>query len=338
MKCDLSIVVPIYNVEEYLENTIKSLLAQADYDYEIVLVNDGSKDGSGDICQRYLEKYPEKIQLVNKENGGLPSARKAGVRAAKGEFVTFLDGDDWVDADYYYQMIRAVKEQQLDVACSSHSMAYPDKNLTEKNGVDSGVYTGEALSQIRNKMLYQRPYYTYGIYPSLCMKVIRKELLEKFIYKVPDSVTIAEDAACSFPILFSCNGFVMLNENTGYYYRQVQSSMMKKYDPKKLSRVILVMDYMETVFAPYREKYGHQIDRYYTQLIKELVKNELLGDAPYQEKVGKIRALTEKEYPMRALKDLSGISLFYRIFFGLIRSRKFAVLNLGYTLYKKLKH
>ncbi len=338
MKCDLSIVVPIYNVEAYLENTIESLLAQVDYDYEIVLVNDGSKDGSEEICQRYLEKYPERIQLVNKENGGLPSARKAGVRAAKGEFVTFLDGDDWVDADYYYQMIRAVKEHQVDVACSSHSMAYPDRKIEERNGVGSGVYVGAALKEVRNRMLYQRPYYTYGIYPSLCMKVIRKELLEKFIYNVPDSVTIAEDAACSFPVLFACNGFVMINENIGYYYRQLQSSMMNKYDPKKLSRVITVMDYMETVFAPYYEQYGQQIDRYYTQLIKELVKNELLGDASYHEKIGKIRTLTEKEYTQRALKDLSGISLFYNLFFRFIRSRRFAVLNLGYTLYKKLKH
>lgn len=338
MRCDLSIVVPIYNVEAYLVQTIESLLAQVDYDYEIVLVNDGSKDSSGDICQRYLEKYPEKIQLVNKENGGLPSARKAGVRAANGEYVTFLDGDDWVDADYYYQMIQAAKEHQADVACSSHTISYPDKDIPEKNGVDSGVYVGEALFEVKNKMLYQRPYYTYGIYPSLCMKVIRKELLEKFIYNVPDSVTIAEDAAVSFPLLFSCNGFVMLNENTGYYYRQLQTSMMNKYDPKKLTKVVAVMDYMETAFAPYSPKYGQQIDRYYTQLIKELVKNELLGDAPYDEKIGKIRALTEKEYTMRALKDLSGISLFYNLFFRFIRSRRFAVLNLGYTLYKKLKH
>lgn len=337
MKYDLSIIVPIYNVEKYLDQTIQSLLHQKEYSYEIVLVNDGSTDACLSICEKYKEETGEKIQIVNKPNGGLPSARKAGVRVARGEYITFLDGDDWVDDDYYYNMVVSAKEHQTEVVSSSYCLSYPDSEIEDYNAINTGVYEGEGLEEIKSKILYNSPYYTYGIYPSLCMKIIHRSRLEQYIYSVPDNVTLGEDAACSFPILFSCNKMVVLRENTGYHYRQIGTSMMNYYDPKKLDRVISVMNYMEGIFAPFYSKYSRQIDMYYTQLIKELVKNELLGNARYEEKKEKISTLVQKEYVTRTLRDLSDFPITYRTFFWLIKKQKFAILNIGYTMYKKIK-
>lgn len=337
MSVDLSIIVTVYNVEKYLEQAIQSLLNQKEYSYEIILVNDGSKDESLSICEKYGRENAEKVKVVNKPNGGLPSARKAGVRAAQGEYVTFLDGDDWVDEDYYYNMLVSAKEHKADIVCSSYRLSYPDIETEDKNAVESGIYEGEQLEEVRNRILYNEPYYTYGIYPSLCMKVIQKSCIENYIYKVPDNVTLSEDAACSFPILYSCNRFIVLNENTGYHYRQSACSMSNYYDPVKIDRIIRIMDYMEEAFKPYYEKYARQIDMYYTQPIKELVKNELLGDACFQEKKEKISALLQKDYIIRALQDLSDFPIAYRIFFWLIKKQKYGILNIAYTTYKKVK-
>ena len=112
---------------------------------------------------------------------------------------------------------------------------------------------------------------------------------------------------------------------------------MNYYDPKKLGRVISVMNYMEGIFTPYYKKYSKQIDKYYTQLIKELVKNELLGSARYEEKKEKISTLVQKEYVTRTLEDLSDFPITYRTFFWLIKKQRFAILNIGYILYKKIK-
>ena len=227
MKFDLSIIVPIYNVEKYLDQTVQSLLNQKEFNYEIILVNDGSKDACLSICEKYCKENPDKIKVVNKPNGGLPSARKAGVKVAQGEYITFLDGDDWVDNDYYYNMIMSAKEHNAEIVCSSYRFAYPDKEFEDKNAVETGVYTDDELEKVKERILYNKPYYTYGIYPSLCMKVIQKSYLEEYIYKVPDNVTLAEDASCTYPILFSCKRMVVLNENTGYHYRQIVSSMSR---------------------------------------------------------------------------------------------------------------
>ena len=336
MKYDLSIIVPIYNVEKYLEQAIESLLNQREYSYEIVLVNDGSTDTCRSICERYAGEYGDKIQLLNKENGGLPSARKAGVRIARGEYITFLDGDDWIDEDYYYNMIVHAKECNAEVACSSHCISYPDREKEDKNAIKTGVYENEELEKVKENIFYQKPYYTYGIYPSLCMKVILKSYLEQYLYEVPDNITIAEDAACSYPILLSCTRLVALSDNTGYHYRQTHSSMMHVYNPNKISKVINVMNYLDEEFKPYYSRYKLQIDMYYTQLIKELAKNELLSDKTVKEKKETLNVLLQEEYTVRALADLKKFPFLYRIFFWMLREQKVTALNMLYTIYKRL--
>ena len=92
----LSVIVPVYNTEKYLRECIDRILAQTFTDFELILVNDGSTDGSGAICDGYAEK-DSRIQVIHQTNGGITVARKSGVRAACGEYVTFVDSDDWID-------------------------------------------------------------------------------------------------------------------------------------------------------------------------------------------------------------------------------------------------
>ena len=97
----LSIVVPIYNVEQYLRECLDSLYKIDGIDYEVILVNDGSKDRSREIMEEFKQSYPERTVIVDKENGGLSSARNAGMRVAKGEYISFIDSDDFIDVQEY---------------------------------------------------------------------------------------------------------------------------------------------------------------------------------------------------------------------------------------------
>ena len=109
-----SVVIPVYNVKDYLEKCIDSVLAQTSDDTEIILVDDGSTDGeSGQICDRYAEKHPDQIRVIHQNNRGVSSARNSGIRAATGEFIVFIDGDDYIV--YYIDICGEPKEFDLNI-------------------------------------------------------------------------------------------------------------------------------------------------------------------------------------------------------------------------------
>ena len=110
----LSVIVPVYNVEKYLRRCVESILAQTEHDLEIILVDDGSTDTSGEICDEYAKKYG-RIKTIHKENGGLTSAWIAGAKASVGDYLGFVDSDDWIDMDMYKRMYKKAKSHNADM-------------------------------------------------------------------------------------------------------------------------------------------------------------------------------------------------------------------------------
>lgn len=130
----VSIIVPVYNVEKYIEKCLKSLVTQTLEDIEIIIVNDGSKDKSIEIINKYLKKYPQKIVYFEKENGGLSDARNFGIPHAKGEYIAFLDSDDYVEKDIYEKMYEVAKNESSDMVECNFYWEYP-KKIKEDVGV-----------------------------------------------------------------------------------------------------------------------------------------------------------------------------------------------------------
>lgn len=124
----VSIIVPIYNVEGYIEKCLETLVNQTLEDIEIILVNDGSTDNSELIAKRFFEKYPEKIVYLEKENGGLSDARNYGIPYSKGEYIAFLDSDDYVEKNMYEEMYELAKRENSDMVQCNFYWEYPDKN------------------------------------------------------------------------------------------------------------------------------------------------------------------------------------------------------------------
>ena len=128
----VSIIVPFYNVENYIEKCLQSLVNQTLEDVEILLVNDGSQDNSETIAKQFVEKYPNKIIYLEKENGGLSDARNYAIPYAKGEYIAFLDSDDYVETNMYEEMYNKAKKEDLDYVECDFLWEYPDKTLESK--------------------------------------------------------------------------------------------------------------------------------------------------------------------------------------------------------------
>lgn len=121
----ISIIVPIYNKEDYLPQCLDSIINQSYTNFEVLLVNDGSTDSSGIICQEYAER-DSRFRYIEKENGGVSSARNLGLERSEGAYITFIDSDDWVEFNYLEVLYNALRENNADVAISSYKSYYLD--------------------------------------------------------------------------------------------------------------------------------------------------------------------------------------------------------------------
>lgn len=218
----VSVIVPIYNVEAYLEKGIKSIINQSYRDIEIVLVNDGSTDESGDICDAYAKK-DSRIKVIHQRNSGVVAARKAGCYAATGEYIASVDGDDWLEENYIEKFVKAVTESGAAVIWSI-SYYKEHKNRTEL--CLSGSHCMSDLIQKQKELLdfvNGMQGFQNEIDYSICNKLIRKDLYIEAQGAVHDNLTRGEDLLFSLQLLTKTDRIYFVR-NDGYHYVQRESS------------------------------------------------------------------------------------------------------------------
>ena len=230
----VSVIVNIYNEEAYLPQCIESLLGQTHRNLEIILVDDGSTDSSPQICKEYAER-DARIRALCRTNGGLVSARKAGLRASTGEYVAYVDGDDWVEPEMYEDMIAHAVRHGADVVASGHKEEI-DGHVVEvlRNAVSRGVYCGDRLvNNIFATMLYNGNFSQFGIFTFIWNKLFRRAVLFDNQMSVDERIFIGEDAACVYPCLLASK-VVCVTDSAHYHYRQrVNSSVKTRGNPKE---------------------------------------------------------------------------------------------------------
>lgn len=223
----ISIIVPIYNIAEYLPQCIDSILGQSFTDIEVVLVDDGSMDGSAAICEEYRQK-DSRVMVVHKENGGLVSARKAGIKAAHGQYIAYVDGDDWIEPDMYERMYRKMAEQDVDVVMCGRYEDTGNASREVFHGISEGRYgKRELMRDVYPRMIAGEAFFEWGIFPGLWDKLFRRECLERFQMEVDERIAMGEDAACTYPCLLNARSIYIMHECL-YHYRQTVSSMVKR--------------------------------------------------------------------------------------------------------------
>ena len=140
----ISIIIPVYNVEPYIEKCLESVLDQTYKEFECILVNDGSTDKSGQICDRFAA-IDSRIRIIHKKNGGLVSARKTGLKEASGQFIGCVDPDDWIEKDYFENLIKAQQETGADIVAGNHCRDVGSSSYTVYNKLPAGIYDREKI-------------------------------------------------------------------------------------------------------------------------------------------------------------------------------------------------
>jgi glycosyltransferase involved in cell wall biosynthesis len=234
----ISVIVPIYNITSFLPKCIESILSQSFADFELILVNDGSPDNSYDICLNY-QQADQRITIINKPNGGLLSARKAGLKAARAELISFVDGDDWVDVDFLASMYRIVELHQVDLVISGHIRAFEGRNEKMTPLYKQGVYNGANLDELLNNMLNTSTFFQHGVSTYVWNKLFKRELLREILFHVPNEITMGEDAAITYSYMPLCSS-IGITHSCNYFYRQRVNSMVKAIQSSELERKHLI--------------------------------------------------------------------------------------------------
>ncbi len=237
-----SVIVPVYKVEKYLKCCVDSILTQSFSDFELILVDDGSPDNSPQICDDYA-KQDNRVKVIHKQNGGLVSARKAGVKIASGDFIVNVDGDDYIKQGYLQEFANAIKEHNVDVACVSY-VEDCEGAIKENNDLADfeGFYDREKLEKqifpflLKNKNGKSFP-------STICMKAFRKTIFENVQLSVDDSIVMGEDYACVKPCIYLANSIFVANKCLyGYRFNPKSITKNKKafdlYGVKKRIEVI----------------------------------------------------------------------------------------------------
>lgn len=260
---ELSIIVPIYNGEEYLEKCIDSILIQSYKNFELILVDDGSTDASLSICERYAEA-DSRVVVYHKENGGLVAARKSGLSVAKGEYIGFVDCDDYIDDDMYEKLMTAAKNDGSDIVTGGIIIDHITHTKTEKSNIQSGYYDAEKLkSEVIPKMLICSGFVKYGIIPGVVVKVIRRSVLEKALPNVDNDITIGEDVAITAYSIMNCNSLSVI-DSASYHYIQYENSMVRVFNPKRIEKIEKLYECISKIDC---EAYQKQVTLYMCYLI-----------------------------------------------------------------------
>lgn len=213
----LSIIVPVYNVEDYITQCLNSLLDQdlGQDDYEIIIVNDGSNDSSDKIANEYVQRH-KNVQIINRENGGLSAARNTGLKNAKGEYVWFVDSDDWIEANSLNTLIRLLDKNELDVLCFGvkcyHNAEHIDSSNSPTEYVEQVMHGADFVSKV--KMI-----------PAAWAAVYRRSFLSENKLTFYEGI-LHEDEEFTPRAYFLANKIMYLHKHV-YYYRQREGSIMK---------------------------------------------------------------------------------------------------------------
>lgn len=249
-----SVILPVYNVALYLERCVDSVLSQSLKDYEIILVDDGSTDASGQICDAYAEKHPN-IRVIHKINGGLASARNAGLELAQGEYVWWVDSDDWIEPGALEQLHKASCENMPDIVKFRYFRVEKESQEIPCN-IEPGEYAGEeAVSK-----LLDRAFYATGKYLlSACFHVYRRSFLKRTnITFISEKKVGSEDYLFNLCVLPMAQSVCVLSVPLYSYYLR-EGSLTQTYKKDLLERYehlyeVLSEAYQRAgVFRQYRE-------------------------------------------------------------------------------------
>lgn len=255
-----SVIVPIYNIEKYIRRCVDSVLSQTFNDYELILVDDGSPDNCGEICDEYAEK-DTRIKVIHKENGGLVSARQAGIKIAKGDYVFHLDGDDAICPDALESAYMIIKDTNADIISFSYKYSINEKiGETVCDLVHEGLYNKSEIEQhifpklLSDKNMNHIFYFLWG-------KAIKRELATKHQFNVNPAISLGEDLSCIVPCYLEAET-VYMSKKAIYLYTIRNDSISTDFKTHQITQIADVITGLRELNTDKPKDFDEQISRY----------------------------------------------------------------------------
>lgn len=283
MNITLSVIVPIYNVEKYLESCIESILSQTYKEYELILVNDGSVDSSGEICNKYAMENKH-VKLIHKENGGVSSARNIGIDNANGKYISFIDPDDTIETNMFEIMMDAMKKLDPDIVVCPIKMINRIINQTTTTYVwhktnsliEKRIIETEILPEVLNAN-----YYSLLQCPN---KIYHRRIIEHHKIRFDEKRDHGEDARFNLTLLTYINSIVFIEEPLYNYYIRKGSSLSQSFNKKQYRNLLDNKNFGISLCEKYNQK----------QAIDKIINHFVLGSLSHMQSVA-ISDLTKRE-------------------------------------------
>ena len=323
-KCKLSIIVPVYGVEKYIDKCLNSLVKQSLKEIEIIVVNDGTKDNSQKIIDKYVKKYPDKIKSYIKENGGQGSARNYGLEKANGEYIGYVDSDDFVEKDMYKKLYNKAKENNYDiVVCGNYNVSedYQNKNI------DTFInnYNTDLENIFFGKM-------------AVWNKIYKRDILIKNKLEFKEKVWY-EDLAFTLKAIMNSNTFAFIDEPLYDYLIREESTMNNSNVQRNLEILDAFNDILSYIQHNKKEEYFSKIeflaiDHIYISAIVRVLKAEA-DDKVKRETINKLIDYMNKKFPnYKNNKYINTLSKNRKIIYKLINIKMYGLINLIFKVKK----
>ena len=291
----ISIIVPVYNVETYLIRCLNSIFAQTYSDYEVIVVDDGSTDESGTLAENFCANKA-RFCVYHKQNGGLMSAWKYGLEKAHGDYIGFVDSDDYIDKNMFQLMADRAAHKNVDIVMCNHF--YDERSIgggliIHRNPIREGLYKGDDLNTFRERALpaLGKDY----ISPSRCTKLIKKTILSSNLKYCDERISSAEDVNSMLPCLFSCTSIDYLDIPL-YYYCRRNTSISYTFKEEILDSYSVLIDNLTKAAIDWETGLADKcraLTNYYGVLWCIYVYGSKLNK---KEKIGQIQRLFSKRY------------------------------------------
>lgn len=257
-----SIVIPVYNSEKYLAQCFQSIAEQSFSDFEVIVIDDGSIDLSGQLCEQQ-SVIDKRFHIRHQKNAGAIVARREGIRAAKGDYIICADSDDYFDRDLLHYLYEVCIKDAPDIVCYDYQEVdeYGKPGNIFKSLLGAGLYLEKDLKEIKKKLLYdvdQNRHNMGAIAFSTWSKAIRRELMEAYAYLSPIGIRNGEDLSVTIPAI-SHSSSIYIMHKVGYYYRILNNSMVHSFRENELEGIVKVISHINnyTEGIPYNNICGY---------------------------------------------------------------------------------
>lgn len=301
--CLVSVIIPVYNCEKYLQQCVESLLKQTYQIHEIILIDDGSLDRSPEICDSFAENSTI-IKVIHKANAGSAAARKKGIQQSTGDYILFIDADDWVAENYVEQLVSLARIWKTDIVIGTFLRYTGDHYLLYDHFFPQGYYDKiQCRSVIFPSMLSTSSFYSFGVSPSMCGKLFKIEIVKKNIGALEAGVILGEDGCFTYSALLDCSSIYISNE-CGYIYRRNATSVTHRFDERLLQDGKKLKAFLEKLAATKEWDVNTQIDEYMAYVCNYTVTQALKsGYGTSKENRKRLKTYIRDVFPVGFLKN-----------------------------------